>query len=126
MTQTNLEKFKKLLEEKKKHLEDGLSAFAQRSEVLEEDWKSKYPGFGQEENVDMERETDEVTEYISRLPVEQALELRLKAVTEALDRMKKRAYGKCSNCKGNIPIKRLEAMPETTICLKCQKKKPSA
>lgn len=122
MTEKQLQKFKGLLEKQKQQLESELSAFSKPNETVEGDWQSKYPGFGQEENVDLELETDEVTEYIARLPVEQSLELRLKAVGKALESIKKKTYGTCSNCKGTIPLKRLEAMPEATTCLKCQNK----
>lgn len=124
MIEKNLKKFKKLLEIKKQELEEKLKKFAKKDLHVSGDWKSNFPHFGNEE-FDIEEAPNEVTEYINRLPIEHILELRLKAVNEALKRIKKDTYGKCKNCgkEKNIPLKRLEALPETKICLQCKTKK---
>lgn len=44
----------------------------------------------------------------------------LKKVNEALDRMKKQAYGICEQCGEDIPYKRLKARPVTTFCIECK------
>lgn len=119
MNKNDLEKFKSLLEQKKKELEDSLSSFATRDPKLKGDWDSKFPEFGDDQNVNLEQEADEVQEYISRLPVEHSYELRVQAINEALERIKKGTYGKCAKCKSRIPRKRLEAYPEAKFCLKC-------
>lgn len=41
------------------------------------------------------------------------------AVTDALARMRRGAYGTCTRCGGPIPFARLLAMPEVTHCLTC-------
>jgi len=45
---------------------------------------------------------------------------RLRLVNEALDRIEVGDYGLCLNCDQPIPAKRLEAVPWTRYCLKCQ------
>jgi YteA family regulatory protein len=42
-------------------------------------------------------------------------------IDEALDHMDKGIYGICEDCGREISLERLEALPYTTLCLKCQK-----
>jgi RNA polymerase-binding transcription factor DksA len=37
----------------------------------------------------------------------------------ALDRINAGTYGSCQECKGEIPIERLQAVPYTPFCLEC-------
>lgn len=120
MEQQDIEKLKQKLVKTKEELEDSLKSFADKDPTLKGDWDSKFPEFGGDQNVNLEQEADEVAEYISRLPVEHSYELRVKAINEALERIKQGTYGKCEKCKQDIPLKRLEAYPEAGLCLKCQ------
>ncbi|MBI1888909.1 MAG: TraR/DksA C4-type zinc finger protein, partial [Candidatus Spechtbacteria bacterium] len=101
-------------------LENSLKSLADKDPKLKGDWDSKFPEFGGDQNVNLEQEADEVSEYISRLPVEHSYELRVQAINEALERIGKGTNGKCGKCKSDIPLKRLEAYPEAKFCLKCQ------
>lgn len=38
----------------------------------------------------------------------------------ALRRIKQGLYGKCDGCDGKIPVARLNALPYSTLCVKCQ------
>jgi DnaK suppressor protein len=40
-------------------------------------------------------------------------------VEHALERMRDRKYGQCEDCEGPIARKRLEAIPFTTVCIRC-------
>lgn len=121
MKKATQQKFKKPLEELRVFLEAELKNIAKRDTENEDNWNSIFPRLDSG-NFDVEDAAEEVEEYVNRMPVENALELRLKAVNEALERIKKGTYGKCKNCKGDIPIKRLKILPETEICLKCKTK----
>jgi len=59
------------------------------------------------------------------LAIEHALELRLKEVEEALEKIKKNdgSYGKCEQCQKEIELDRLKANPAAKICLKCANQK---
>lgn len=116
------EKFKKILEEKRTQLETELSAFATKDPSVKGDWESTYPKF--DEGFKLEEVSDEVEEIANRVPVEHVLELRLKAITKALKRIEDGSYGTCSNCDRPIPQKRLEAMPESDLCLACSNNRP--
>lgn len=114
------ELFKELqqkLEEEKASLEKDLSSFAAKDPKIKGGWNTRYPSFdtGHEEE-----EMDEVEEYISRLPVEHSLELRLKDVDLALEKINKGQYGKCEKCKRNIDVKRLKIYPAARTCGKCK------
>jgi RNA polymerase-binding transcription factor DksA len=45
--------------------------------------------------------------------------LALAAVDDAMDRMARGVYGRCATCEEQIPIERLEAMPEAVSCMRC-------
>jgi DnaK suppressor protein len=41
-------------------------------------------------------------------------------IKDALERLENGTYGICENCEEDISIKRLEARPVTTLCVKCK------
>ena len=111
-------KLQKALEDKKESLEKELSAFAVKDPNLKDDWDSKsprIPGAG------IEGAADEVEEYGNRISIEHSLELQLKAVHEALERIEKGTYGTCLNCNAQISQERLEASLEAAHCAECKK-----
>ena len=44
----------------------------------------------------------------------------LKKIDEAISRIDGGTYGVCEECGGQISVKRLEARPVTTLCIKCK------
>ena len=124
MNKKELENFKQKLQSTKAELESALSSFASKDPQVKGDWDTKYPEFSNVEdpNVNMEEEASEVEAYVTRLPIEHSYELRLQAIGQALERINKGTYGKCSNCGKPIPTKRLEAYPEADKCLSCEQK----
>jgi len=81
------------------------------------DWKTKYVDVGN----DWDDNAFEVTEYSTNLPIEHTLELRLKNINGALERINKGTYGLCAADGKTIPVERLRANPETTTCLEHSK-----
>jgi DnaK suppressor protein len=45
----------------------------------------------------------------------------LTQIDRALERLKQGTYGLCEACACRIPIARLNALPYTTLCIKCQR-----
>jgi DnaK suppressor protein len=117
--QNTLEQLKSRLELRKKELEKELESFAQKSD---DNWQTRYPNVPGE---GLEEEADEVEEYENLLPIERALETKLKDIDLALEKIQKGTYGKCENCGQDIPIDRLEIFPEARICSECNKKTAS-
>lgn len=110
-----LEELKGKLEEQKKSIEKELETFAKKDDVPKGDWETKYPN---RENGTMEEEADEVQEYGNMLPVEHSLELKLKDVNSALEKIDKGCYGICERCGKEIEEERLRVAPEAKFCLK--------
>lgn len=42
-------------------------------------------------------------------------------VERAIRRLKQGTYGKCEGCAVKIPVARLDALPFSTLCIKCQR-----
>jgi DnaK suppressor protein len=87
------------------------------------DWDTRFPKMDRNESGSSSLETaaDEVEEYSTLLPMEHSLELKLRDIDLALEKIKKGTYGICENCKKEIPIERLRVSPEARICLDCEK-----
>ena len=49
----------------------------------------------------------------------------LAQIERALRRLKSGAYGKCEACNITIPVARLNALPYSTLCVKCQREMES-
>lgn len=110
-----IDELKEKLEEQKKSIQKELESFAKKDDVPKGDWETKYPN---RENGNMEEEADEVQEYGNMLPVEYSLELKLKDVNSALEKIEKGGYGICESCGKEIDEKRLHACPEARTCLR--------
>ncbi len=115
MNKKEIEILKEKLEENKKSLEDMLSNFAEKDNVPKGDWETKYPKF----TSDDDGVADEIEEYSSLVPTEHALEIKLKNIDDALERIEKGEYGKCENCNKDIPYEKLVITPEKKTCIDC-------
>ena len=65
-----------------------------------------------------QHETDEL--------LRRRLERRLSELEHVQRRLEQGSYGKCEQCGGEIPEERLEALPDTTMCVPCQRTKERA
>jgi len=115
-----LEELKEKLEAEKESLKKELESFATEDKNLKHNWDTRYPN---REDGDKDEEADEVQEYDNKLSLEYSLELKLKNVNVALEKIEKGGYGICENCGKHISEERLLACPEAKTCLKCGSKK---
>jgi DnaK suppressor protein len=124
MFKSSLKKTEEELEKQKKMIEEELQKFAKRDEKLKDDWDTKFPHFESGAGSQaLEDEAGEVEEYVTKLPIEYSLELRLRDINLALEKIKTGKYGKCEKCQKSIPKERLKASPEArtcTACIKCK------
>lgn len=121
MDKTFLNELKEQLEKNRLAIEEELKKIAKEDKSLPGDWDTRFPKFGREtSHGGLEAAADEVEEYATLLPIEYNLELRLKAINRALEKIKKGQYGKCENCGREINERRLKIYPEAKFCLKCQ------
>jgi DnaK suppressor protein len=124
ISQKLIQNLKSNLEEEKKSLEEELKKFAEKDKKLEGDWDTRFPHFngGEVGSAALEKAADEIEEYSTLLPIEYALETRLRNINLALKKIKRAKYGICEKCKKEIEIERLKVYPEARTCLKCQGK----
>jgi len=78
---------------------------------------SEHAGYGNH----LADEATDTFEHEKHLSLRQSVERRLQAVEEALVRFARDEYGICERCGTEIDLARLEAIPYTTLCLRCQR-----
>lgn len=108
-------KIRKRLKEEKAWLEkelEQLKGQADESEVGREG-----SSYGKREE-----EASAVSEFETRLALEQQLTESLEKVNGALEQIKVGTYGICSVCGKKINPERLEALPYATLCVECKAK----
>jgi len=122
MTKRLLQQLKQKLEREKTSIEEQLKKFAKKDEKLPGDWDTVFPKYngGESGGAALEKAADEVEEYETLLPIEYALETKLKDINLALKKIKKGKYGICEKCGKKIPIARLKVSSEALFCLKCK------
>lgn len=119
MDKKNLGDLRQILEKEKIAAEDELKKFAEKDKTLSGDWDTKFPKFN---GANLEDNASEVEEYGNLLPLEYNLELRLKYINKALEKIKGDRYGKCEKCAKEIPPERLLIYPAARFCMECEKK----
>ena len=105
----DLDAVRRELEARRDNTRDRVETLAERPEL------GAAQGFGK-------RIGDGTTEAISRLTdigVGRSLETGLERVERALAKLDDGTYGTCDACGGPIAPKRLEAMPDSTLCVEC-------
>lgn len=119
MNKDLIDNLKGKLEEQKKSLQKELESFATKDPKIKDNWDTKYPN---RDEGDKDEEADEVQEYDNKLSLEYSLEMKLKDVNAALEKISDGKYGFCDNCGKEISEERLLACPEAKTCLRCGSK----
>ncbi|TFG35921.1 MAG: TraR/DksA family transcriptional regulator [Parcubacteria group bacterium] len=122
MNKKLIEELKEKLEKEGASIEKELSRFAKKDGKIKGDWNTVFPNFSGAEagHGDMEKAADEVEEYSTLLPIEHSLEIKLKNINLALEKIKDGTYGLCEKCKKEISEERLIAFPEAETCNDCK------
>jgi DnaK suppressor protein len=105
----NLAAIRRQLEEQRAELGERVAKLARRPEL------GSAQGFGK-------RIGDGTVEAISRLTdigVGSSLEIRLARTERALIKLDEGTYGRCDTCGDAIAPARLQAMPDSVLCLTC-------
>ncbi len=116
----DVQRYRLRLEEMKDQLEADLGAY--RRDEAEQDGGPDEPGPGQrwEHSGLGDHLADDATELFEReknAALEQTLQDHLRLVKHALSRLEAGTYGACEQCGRPIGAERLDAIPETTLCL---------
>src|SRR3989344_808681 len=112
------EQLKRVLEKEKSTLTKELETFAKEDKSLKNNWDVSRAN---REKGDMEEEADETQEHETLVSLEHSLELKLKDVNIALEKVEKGGYGACEKCGKEIEKERLLACPEARLCMACNK-----
>ena len=119
MDQKIIEELEKKLETQKASVKKELESFAKEDPNLKHNWDAKYPN---REDGDKDEIADDAQEYDTALSLEYSLELKLKDIENALEKITAGTYGVCEKCGKKITEERLLACPEAKTCLKCGQK----
>jgi DnaK suppressor protein len=109
LSQKDLKRFKKTLEDSRKALLESAR------KTMEE-----------ESNFDTDDLPDEIDQASSEYAQSMVFRLRdrekflLKKIDRALARIEDGSFGVCERCEEPISLKRLEARPVTTLCIRCK------
>jgi len=98
----------------KKELTEQLNLIAVKDPKLAGDFDATFPDYGR----NLEDNASEEEEYVSRVGVENSLEIKLRDVSRALELIEEKKYGLCQECGEEISQDRLLAMPSALKCLK--------
>ena len=96
----------------KLNLQERKALLMHRLERVERDVKSSHSSDWSEQA--QERQNDEVMDAIGNESRQELVSINI-----ALDRIEQDVYMDCEQCGEEIPIKRLEAVPFTSLCIKC-------
>ena len=113
-----LDTIKQKLFDEKQQLERELVDFAKKDSTVDDNYKSKFPDFGNKED----ENAAEVAVYGDRLSLEHTLEVQLRDVNKALERISEGKYGNCQYCGKPIEEKRLLIRPTSNSCVDCKKR----
>lgn len=113
MNKREMQKFKKLLISESQHLTKGIRTIGEDTlEAAQGEAASDMTSFAEAGTDTNDRET--------ALKVASGESAMLREVAEALQRIEDGAYGKCIDCKEDIPVKRLEVFPAAKRCVQCK------
>ena len=105
----DLDAIRRELEARRTDMRERVATLAERPEL------GAAQGFGK-------RIGDGTTEAISRLTdigVGRSLETSLERTERAIAKLDDGTYGVCDACGAAIPPKRLQAMPDSVLCIEC-------
>ena len=116
LDQKTIEEFKTSLEKERTLLVGELETVATRDPHLKDNWDVKHFEWGEnqitsEEDLESGESVNESDEDMKNKALSDRLELRLKEVREALERIDGGTYGICEVCQKEIPLERLQANP---------------
>ena len=118
MDQEMINTIKQGLLAEQERLERELSGIANKDSEIEDNYESKFPDFGNDDD----ENANEVAEYSDRLSIEHTLEKELRDVKKALQTIEDGKYGICKHCNEAIEPERLKIRPTSSSCVDCKKK----
>lgn len=119
MNKRELEKFKKLLLDKREELTSNVNHITGDTRRLsQKEASGDLSGY----SLHMADMASDNYEREFSLNLASGERETLLEIDEALKRIGEKAYGKCLSCEKKISKKRLSAVPQAKLCLKCKQK----
>ncbi len=114
----NLQKYKNKLEQEEARLELELTDLGQLNSNNPADWTAD-ANVEEMNTADLNNLADADEEQEANKAIVDELEVRLKHVKDALQRIQEGTYGTCTKCGNPIEPARLDANPAATLCTSC-------
>jgi RNA polymerase-binding transcription factor DksA len=116
INETKLSELKSALLKERDLLTGELETIATPDPNLKDDWNVKHQEWGEDqitsqEELETGESANESDEDMKNKALSDDLELKLRDVNDALDRIEGGTYGICETCGKEIPLDRLEANP---------------
>lgn len=105
------------LKAREQALRQELGTFTSENPKRSGDFETKFESTGES----LEDAATDTEQYVDDLTAEHHLELRLKEVAQAFERLQNGAYGVCEKCGKPIAPKRLAILPEARLCVDCER-----
>ncbi len=116
MNKEKIENQKNILLIEKERLTKELESFAKKDDKIKDNWNAQ---ISMNDESDKEEKIDEVIEYNQLVSLEENMEVKLRDVNLALEKIENNKYGICEKCNKIIEDNRLEVCPEAKTCINC-------
>jgi len=119
-----LDEFKNKLETEKLEIVAELKKIAEQSGNNPAEWETIFTRDQKEIGSEAaETREDEAEAFVAQLAIAKKLAQKLSDIDIALEKIAAQTYGKCENCDQEMPLTRLQALPEARICFDCASEK---
>jgi RNA polymerase-binding transcription factor DksA len=119
LNKKEIEDLEKDLLARKENFDKQLGKIAKKDQEIKDNYRTSFPNYGRED----QDNAAEVSAYESTLPLEGRLEIELRKINIALNKIKRgKKYGICETCGKEIEEERLKAYPQASKCITCAKK----
>lgn len=119
MRKTDLQRFRKLLQEEKERVSQSLANHEKL--IKHQDGQSGLETGKAHSNHMADQGSDEF-QYETTIKFANTEGRYLYNIEEALKRIEDGTYGKCTGCNKNIALPRLRRLPYTRMCIECKEK----
>jgi DnaK suppressor protein len=114
--QAQLDELRRRLEADRDSLKSEIDRIENEDVHAENQYDPEFSGYGNH----MAETATEIYEQERNLSIEQNLQQQLAEVERALTKFDEGTYGICDNCGKEIPLERLQAFPQATLCIDCK------
>ncbi len=119
MRKTDLERFRRLLQDEKDRVTRSL---AKHSKIIQHEGEESGLDLAKAHSNHMADQGTDEYQYEATIQFASTEGRYLYHIIEALARIEDGTYGKCESCGKAISIERLKALPYTRLCIECKEK----